>query len=473
MDWIAFVVINIISVVLCLVRTKHKANYFFSGYLSAMSLGILANIIDPNPVKHAVDRIVLTQLIARLLATVSYWFSPYFLLLAWVGLSGLVPPEKRKEATLVLSLPLLFELALGLIFPKESFVFIYPDYSKAFWLLGLWGSLYVLASNLLACYSVFTEKDAKIRLQKILIAVLTLPTIFVTYLAYIVPIKGSHEFTSYTSELAIFSFVAAAFFAARYSFMGIRIVIGKDFLESSLKSITMGTTMVNHAIKNEVQIIDACVSLLQKKPGDAAQVKALSQITESTKHLVGIINRLNLLTQEIVLVKEDCNLAEVVERVLARCQIAFRAYEITVERRYSVNPVIAIDPVHIQEVVANIINNAIDAMKNGGGRLTVEIYQQRNTVRVAIIDTGCGIAKENLPRVLEPFYTSKGTYGNYGVGLSYCYRVMQKHNGAIEVASDLRRGTVVTLSFPNKTVGSADPAGRFFNEQTDLIDHLR
>ncbi|HEX2952865.1 MAG TPA: hypothetical protein VHR47_02640, partial [Bacillota bacterium] len=69
----------------------------------------------------------------------------------------------------------------------------------------------------------------------------------------------------YTAYLGIFTFIAAAFFAVRYGFMGIRLVIGKDFLDSSIRSMTMGTAMLNHAIKNEIQSIDASIDLLNKK----------------------------------------------------------------------------------------------------------------------------------------------------------------------------------------------------------------
>jgi signal transduction histidine kinase len=75
---------------------------------------------------------------------------------------------------------------------------------------------------------------------------------------------------------------------------------------------------------------------------------------------------------------------------------------------------------------------------------------------IAVSDTGVGIAKENLPHVLDPFFSTKKTGQNFGLGLSYCYNAMQKHQGSLEIYSVPGEGTTIYLYFPRKRVVSPE-----------------
>jgi signal transduction histidine kinase len=110
----------------------------------------------------------------------------------------------------------------------------------------------------------------------------------------------------------------------------------------------------------------------------------------------------------------------------------------------------------IRQVLSNIIGNAIDAMRNGG-RLVVRTRKARLRktgipgVRITIGDTGHGIPKDILPRVFEPFYTTKGINGT-GLGLWISLGIVQKHHGRLQVRSrteENRSGTVFSLFLPS------------------------
>jgi signal transduction histidine kinase len=69
-----------------------------------------------------------------------------------------------------------------------------------------------------------------------------------------------------------------------------------------------------------------------------------------------------------------------------------------------------------------------------------------------IKDTGAGIDKKNLRRVLDPFFTTKGSSGhNFGLGLAYSYNVMKRHGGSLQLSSELGKGTTIYLFFAKKT----------------------
>ena len=108
------------------------------------------------------------------------------------------------------------------------------------------------------------------------------------------------------------------------------------------------------------------------------------------------------------------------------------------------------DPVQIEQVLVNLFLNAIDAMSSGGA-LTVRAGRAhangQDVIRIAVSDTGIGIAEQSLPRIFQPFFTEKKRTG-LGLGLSICRRIVENHGGAIDVTSDLGKGTTFTLSLP-------------------------
>jgi len=108
-------------------------------------------------------------------------------------------------------------------------------------------------------------------------------------------------------------------------------------------------------------------------------------------------------------------------------------------------PITPIDPVQIQQVLVNLIKNAIQAMTKGGV-LTLQSGEGSDAVWVSIADTGGGIPQEQINRIFEPFYTTKekGT----GLGLMIVQRIVRAHGGRIELESKVGRGTTFRIWLP-------------------------
>jgi len=107
------------------------------------------------------------------------------------------------------------------------------------------------------------------------------------------------------------------------------------------------------------------------------------------------------------------------------------------------------DPRRLQQVLVNIVLNALDAMRDGG-TLTVRTgYSEKPGVcRVAISDTGCGIREEQMPHIFEPFYTTKEVGRGVGLGLAISYGIVRQHGGDIEVQSQVGAGTTFRVMLP-------------------------
>ncbi len=123
-------------------------------------------------------------------------------------------------------------------------------------------------------------------------------------------------------------------------------------------------------------------------------------------------------------------------------------------------PVVLADPTQVQQVILNLCLNAGHAMREGGDRLTLSTHrvaadeveahpeaQEGEYVRLAVRDTGCGIAPEILSRIFEPFFTTKKSDGT-GMGLATCHGIAAAHGGFMKVESELGVGSVFHLYLP-------------------------
>lgn len=109
----------------------------------------------------------------------------------------------------------------------------------------------------------------------------------------------------------------------------------------------------------------------------------------------------------------------------------------------------AIAPERLQQVVTNIILNALDALPPAGGRISIDVQaedeREDHGVRISVTDTGTGIPEDLLPRIFEPFFTTKATGEGTGLGLSVVEGIVRDHGGRIDVQSSSERGTTVNI----------------------------
>ncbi len=110
-------------------------------------------------------------------------------------------------------------------------------------------------------------------------------------------------------------------------------------------------------------------------------------------------------------------------------------------------------PDQIKQVFINIINNAVEAMPDGGElRVDVKNDADAGTVGISFEDNGVGIASDELPRVFEMFYTRKTMVKGVGLGLSVSYGIVKRHGGTINVKSEVGKGSTFTVTLPVKTL---------------------
>ena len=113
-------------------------------------------------------------------------------------------------------------------------------------------------------------------------------------------------------------------------------------------------------------------------------------------------------------------------------------------------PAIPASEAELQQVLLNLINNALDAMEKTGGTITLTSKREKDDLVVAVADTGPGIAEANMARIFDPFYTTKPVGKGTGLGLSICYGIIKKMGGDIHVHSIKGQGTTFEVRIPLK-----------------------
>jgi signal transduction histidine kinase len=120
--------------------------------------------------------------------------------------------------------------------------------------------------------------------------------------------------------------------------------------------------------------------------------------------------------------------------------------DIDVQKRYADgDDAIAVDSQMIKQALINIFQNGIDAMEPQG-RLSISLRKENESLLIEVDDNGCGIDEEDLPYLFNPFFTKKN-YGT-GLGLTQVKKIIEQHNGEIEIISKKGEGTRFIITLP-------------------------
>jgi two-component system NtrC family sensor kinase len=148
---------------------------------------------------------------------------------------------------------------------------------------------------------------------------------------------------------------------------------------------------------------------------------------------------------------KDVQLNDVVSEVIGLTSQKTRYANVRIETELVPDlPIIHASASEVQQVLLNLVNNAIDAIEQPGGTVTVATRREDDDVILEVSDTGKGIPEANLARIFDPFFTTKPVGQGTGLGLSICFGIVEKMGGKITVQSEIERGTAFTVFFPTK-----------------------
>jgi len=225
-------------------------------------------------------------------------------------------------------------------------------------------------------------------------------------------------------------------------------------IEETSRLVQLGglVSAMAHEVNNPLMIIsgNAQLCLMEEIQSDTVK-NNLKIIVEECRRAKDIIQRLlkfSRLSKDEV---KEVDINKSIEAMVSIVEHQFKLANIEIKRNYlETSPLISIDEQQMQEVFMNLINNAAEAMPNGGA-ITITTSLEGDFLRIDFKDTGCGMSEEVKKKALEPFFTTKekGT----GLGLSVCYGILKARNGEIKFESDLNKGATVTVLLPLKERG--------------------
>lgn len=180
--------------------------------------------------------------------------------------------------------------------------------------------------------------------------------------------------------------------------------------------------------------------------------RALAQIKTQGKRCKEITRKLLSFARKTSLSVQDIQVNELIEEIvgISAQRAKYGMVEIT-SRLQEDLPLVRVSLSELQQVILNLINNALDAMEKKGGKLTLSTCVKDGFVVVEVADTGVGIPAANLRRIFDPFFTTKAVGKGTGLGLSICYGIIENMGGRIEVQSKVNVGTAISVYIPAAT----------------------
>jgi len=226
-------------------------------------------------------------------------------------------------------------------------------------------------------------------------------------------------------------------------------------LWQAAKLATMGELVASiaHELNNPLTTVSLRIeSLTTKTSGDDPHLRELEIIGKEVERMGDLIKNLLQFSRRSQQEISTVFVCEEIEKTLELIHYHLRKYNIEIIKEFAHDvPKIHADRQQLRQIFLNLFINASDAMPQGG-TLTIRVTTstEEKQVHIEIADTGVGIPPEILPKVTEPFYTTKPEGKGTGLGLAICRRIVKEHNGKFDLTSEgvPGMGTTVRISLP-------------------------
>jgi len=238
------------------------------------------------------------------------------------------------------------------------------------------------------------------------------------------------------------------------------------YINSNLKTLEKYNEKFGSFYNSIQTLIDECSDNCLDKPGSLIEKflkfkdtinydyllqdmkDAVQESLEGTEKVKRIVSDLKDFAREEKPEMKPANVNDAIKKTLnvIRNEIKYKAEVI---KEFGDIPEIECDIQRLEQVFMNVLINAAQAIEKKG-TIKIKTFSADSFVVIQITDTGTGIPEKNIGKILEPFYTTKGPGKGTGIGLSISLKIIQEHNGTINVESKVGKGTTFTIKLPVK-----------------------
>lgn len=217
---------------------------------------------------------------------------------------------------------------------------------------------------------------------------------------------------------------------------------------ASLGILTAGVAHeMTNPLNNISMIAQNFVSFYDSLDKDT-RIGMIGKVEEETKRIEEIVKDLLDFSKPKDANRKEANINDVVRKAVKLMQNTLDISNVELYLSLSSGlPLVCIDSNQMQQVLINLIVNAVQAMSDGGKLFIKTVIGGEEVIKIEVRDTGKGISPEFLPYIFDPFFTTKGV-GGTGLGMSVSYGIIKSHKGTIRVESDLDVGTAFIIELP-------------------------
>ncbi|WP_339254487.1 ATP-binding protein [Paenibacillus sp. FSL P2-0136] len=438
---ITFFLLISLSVLLFLNRKFNPALLWASLLTFAGGAGALGRVlvdqIVPELTSH--ELIIVAQLLYIQLSFLNILGLPYIFLLFSLTYT------QKKVLHPMIKLILMLPIIISILTAETSF----PHLKYNYIVVTAWVAPYIIYGYFILIKDYYTLKNYTSRKSNLITIILLFPVPFQLVSVYIPRCFNHYENYKWNQGAVIAMFFLFLFFVIKFEVLEIRTHFKIGIIRDS--PTTNGISILNHMLKNEMNkfmYLTSRTKLLLSNNDITAAYNYIGKIEGAVQHISGMIEVIkDNAVQEIQVEKLD--LVELLRKTVEQ-NLLLESEVVSTRFNICNRPSINGDAVQLQEVISNILNNAVEAMDGLNKELDIYVYVNKGQAVIEISDNGVGIPMEYIHKVIIPFFSTKKLKGNHGLGLSYCSKVMEKHGGEIQLESKEGCGTKVKLVFSKK-----------------------
>jgi signal transduction histidine kinase len=206
---------------------------------------------------------------------------------------------------------------------------------------------------------------------------------------------------------------------------------------------------ISHEIRNRLSLLTG-IEFIEIKYGHDPDVKLFAEMVKvGQQRALALVDEIRAFArnQQEEFPKSPLPIVKTIEKALSILKLDPSAIRRTINFNYNSHPIVPFNEAKIEQVIINLIRNAIEATSENTGVIIINLTGNNQDVIIQISDNGVGIPPDLLERIWSPFFTTKGEEGT-GLGLEICRRIIEAHKGQITCESSIGKGTCFTVTLP-------------------------
>ncbi len=223
--------------------------------------------------------------------------------------------------------------------------------------------------------------------------------------------------------------------------------------KKAIESRDLFISIASHELKTPLTVVKAYAQLIQKKleTNKSPDIQWIKELTIASNKLAKLINELLQVEQikkrQLIYNKRKLALTQIVKNSINSAKLNYPNHKFIFNNKLSTMHLIYADYDKISEAIINLLNNAAK-FSLSQSIISINLNHNSDHYLLSIKDQGKGISKENMKRVFDPFYKGSNYTEGMGIGLFLVQKIINKHNGSINIKSALNKGTTIEIKFP-------------------------